>query len=195
MSLINDALKRAKQAQQQRPPSAASDPQLRPLETAHHTASTPGVLVPVLLVVLVGIGAWFLWEDLRDRSPAPQAAIPTQTPVTAQPTSPTPPVQSAVTATKPTPPMPAAAAAPPPAAEPVPATPSAAPVAAAQPPPKPAAPKLEGIFYRPDRPAAVLDGRMVFVGDRLGTFQVREITRTRVTVTTPDQTNVLSLPE
>jgi hypothetical protein len=71
--------------------------------------------------------------------------------------------------------------------------PPAVPVEA--PPAPPPLPKLQGIFYRPDRPSALLNGRTVFVGGRSGEFLVLAITQTSVTVTRAGQTNVLELPE
>jgi hypothetical protein len=66
-------------------------------------------------------------------------------------------------------------------------------VVASQPLPKPVLPKLQGIFYRPDRPEAIIDGKTVLVGDRVGEFRVLAISRDDVTLAGAGQTNVLSL--
>jgi hypothetical protein len=62
-------------------------------------------------------------------------------------------------------------------------------------PPKPASPKLQGIFYRPTRPSAVINGKNVFIGSRVGEFKVRSITQENVTIVSATQTNVLSLEQ
>ena len=62
-------------------------------------------------------------------------------------------------------------------------------------PPKPAMPKLQGIFYRPARPSAVISGKNVFIGSRVGEFEVLAITQENVTIGSATQTNVLSLAE
>jgi hypothetical protein len=65
MSLINDALKRASQTQQNRPPASAPGPQLRPVEPSRRPPDRgPGLMFPaaivVVVVVLVSIIGW-LW--------------------------------------------------------------------------------------------------------------------------------------
>jgi hypothetical protein len=65
-------------------------------------------------------------------------------------------------------------------------------------PPKTVTPKLQGIFYNPSRPAAVVNGKTVYVGSRAGEardFLVLEISRQSVTVANGSQTNVLVLEE
>jgi hypothetical protein len=54
---------------------------------------------------------------------------------------------------------------------------------------------LQGIFYRPARPSAVINAKNVFIGSRVGEFQVLAITRESVTIGSATQTNVLSLAE
>ena len=57
MSLINDALKRAKQAQQSAPPPATPSLQLRPLESQPPAARGSGLVVPVVPIsALTGEG-------------------------------------------------------------------------------------------------------------------------------------------
>jgi hypothetical protein len=68
MSLINDALKRAKQAQQRRTPSVVSDP---PLEPVVHAASAPWANVWALTaaaIVTLLLSCWFIglwWRTSR----------------------------------------------------------------------------------------------------------------------------------
>jgi len=60
-------------------------------------------------------------------------------------------------------------------------------------PAKPATPKLQGIFYNPSRPSAVVNGRSVSIGSTVGEFRVLAITPEFVTISSGSQTNVLSL--
>jgi len=55
--------------------------------------------------------------------------------------------------------------------------------------------KLQGIFFNPRRPSAVVNGKTVYVGDRVSGFHVFAITPATVTLGTANQTNVLSLSE
>jgi hypothetical protein len=56
-------------------------------------------------------------------------------------------------------------------------------------------PKLQGIFYRPERPAALLNGRTVLVGGTRGEYRVVAISQQSVTVVRAGQTNVLNMPD
>src|SRR5262249_7296900 len=71
MSLINDALKRVKEAQHKAPPSAELGPQLRPVEPvaipAHHGL---GWLLPIGLVGVALLTLLLLWELARRENPA-----------------------------------------------------------------------------------------------------------------------------
>lgn len=67
---------------------------------------------------------------------------------------------------------------------------NARPVVETRPPP----PRLQGIIFHPTRPSAVLNGRLVFVGERLGEWRVTAIDARSVTVVAAGQTNVLELP-
>lgn len=71
MSLINDALKRVKEAQHKAPPSAELGPQLRPVEPvvvpAHHGL---GWLLPLVLVGVALLTLLLLWELSRKERPS-----------------------------------------------------------------------------------------------------------------------------
>ena len=62
-------------------------------------------------------------------------------------------------------------------------------------PPKPVSPKLQGIFYNPSRPSAVVSGKTVYVGDRVLGFSVTAITKNAVTLSSAAETKVLSLSD
>ena len=79
------------------------------------------------------------------------------------------------------------------------------PAVASTPPPAPPAPvaeaptsfpplKLQGIFYRPSKPSALINRQTVFVGEHVDGAEVVAIAPQRVTVRWRGQTRVLTLP-
>jgi len=62
-------------------------------------------------------------------------------------------------------------------------------------PPKPPEPKLQGILLAASRPCAIVNGKTVFVGDRLDEFRVAAISKNSVTLQSETETNVLSLSQ
>jgi hypothetical protein len=190
MSLINDALKRAqqaqdKQAQEKQAQSQAPSPAPRaPMQVA--PAAPPSKLWPLALTCLVlaaiisGGGIWYL-HRAQSAPPGPAAAAPnasaapsvSQAPASAhteyvvKPLTPyvSPTTEQGVG-------QPLAPAAPQPSPDiTVPSTPNV---------------RLEGVLYRPDKPAAIIDGRMVYVGDHVadgnGEGIVKAITPNSVTL-------------
>jgi hypothetical protein len=217
MSLINDALRRARQTQQQSPP--ASRQPLVPVEPKPRGISR---MLPLAVGVLFAAACFFFGLSLARRTPPPVAVAPlpppkqSDKPVPAPapvPVAPAPlPEPKVAPATKPAPklslsattanpvvvaPLPpkavasaaptapaapakvAAPAAPPPAVPKSPATP---------PPPPPPEPKLQGIFFDPPRPWAIVSGKTVYAGDRVGDFRVKEISKNTVTLVKADKT-------
>ena len=184
MSLINDALKRAKEAQRPNTPSGASS--LRSIET--HSNERPffsRLLVVVILLLLVAafdfLGLAMTGRLARKNIGAPQ--IP-----------PAHPVAAVGSVAAPAQPMPAAAAVV--NAVPVmPAPPAPAPVVAAAPalPPLvlPDTLHVQGIAYDPVRAWAIVSGRTVYVGDLVKGVRVMAITRNTVTFGSHGQTNLL----
>jgi hypothetical protein len=63
------------------------------------------------------------------------------------------------------------------------------------PPPKPAPLRLQAIIFNPRRPSAMISGKTLFVGDKLGDLRVVAINRESATLAGAGQTNVLSLSE
>ena len=59
--------------------------------------------------------------------------------------------------------------------------------------PIPAPLKLQGIFYRPTNPSAVVNSRTVFVGDIIANGKVKAIDRQSVTIDLGGETKVLTL--
>jgi hypothetical protein len=229
MSLINDALKRAKQAQDQAGPPTPPPLQFRPAEPAPAANRGPGVMLYVvvaLVVVILLAGAWYAMHSRSQkpggsevvkpvaaanttpgsRMPDPSASAPAPTPAqvappiepkpagTPSPATPAPvqasaPVkavsESPVAATTPT-----VASAPNPASVPIPAA-----TAPPTPPPPPPLPRLQAIVFHPTRPSAIISGKTVFVGDKVGELRVAAIERDSVTLSGGGKTNVLNLPE
>ena len=167
MSLVNDALKRAKQAQKENPPP---NPELafRPVEPANEgQTGSPLLFIGAFvgLVAVVVVGGLLIWSLTSKQGPdlhaeARPVAEPVPVVVPPQPVV-TPPV-----------------------------------VTNSQPevvePPKPEL-KLQGIFFNPTRPSAVVNERTVYVGDRVSGMHVRAITPKEVVLASSTETNVLSL--
>jgi len=173
MSMINDALKRAKQTQDEKPPPV---PPLKfqPVEPGQEVSPrSPVVIAGVALglTVIVCAGGLLLWlvaqsggttlrvearttkpDGLVDPPPAPLAVGGTSGPAAGTNSQP----------------------------------------AVVEPPPSPEL-KLQGIFFNPRSPSAVVNGRTVYVGDKVSGFSVLTITPQAVTMATATQTNVLSL--
>lgn len=249
MSLINDALKRAKHAQRKRPPPATSGPALRPIEPARRSDSGPAILIVLCLVVLVFVGGFVVWFAMQSSSARESLPILASTKSVPAPLGSTrmtvsPPVAApllkseaklnparlqnftpdvaiqtsnpaaAVTASKPDSTLAKPVVSAPLA--PAPATPSSQPAAqltasvltatqlvaaitpattvSNEPPAPPSLPRLQGIFYRPDRPAALLNGKTVLVGNTSGEYSVLAISRRGVTVVRAGKTNILTMP-
>jgi hypothetical protein len=188
MSLINDALKRAKQAQKENPPPTPAL-QFRPVEPGQEARPrSPMLIVGVILglIVMVGLGGLLLWAVAQNRDAGLQAEARTLTEG-----------ESA---------KPGALMDPPPAplrVEPTPApvtTPEEAmtntqlAVAVVEAPKVPEL-KLQGIFFNPRSPSAVVNGKTVYVGDKVSGFRVLAITPEAVKLANATATNVLSLSE
>ncbi|MCX6922165.1 MAG: hypothetical protein NT154_02940 [Verrucomicrobia bacterium] len=221
MSLINDALKRAKEAQQEAPPSLSAHPLLRPYEPAQPARPGLSLLVPAALAIVGLVGLFFVWrwtqppELTRLRRPsvitpataskdaAPQPALAVESPATPAPTL-TTQSNKALRATSP--PSPAAGptatltaeattakvSSPITTASESEAT-SAAIIPAA--PPNTAPLRLQAIVFNPNRPSALISGKTLFIGDTLGAMRVVAIDRKSATLVSAGHTNVLSLRE
>jgi hypothetical protein len=217
MSLINDALKRAKLAQQQAAATSVPVLQLRPVEPAPPQATwrVPGLLLPVAMAGVALFALLFVWQLFHRSSSPGVVAAKARTPLvekklaaTAVPAPVVPQmVVQSTTPTQPNPPaQPATVISPPPsptALEPK-ATPeapnnavaiNAAPLVTDVPAPDPPPLKLQSIIYNPRRPSALISGRIVFLGDKFGSQRVVAITKTSVKLASGGYTNVLDLPE
>jgi len=187
MSLINDALRRAKQAQPDAPRPTISGLSLHPVESSRR----PGFMIPVItlaavaLVLLLGWRVFLKGSPAQSQShfspslasdpagrpaeqlvakaaPAPAVADAQPQPTSAPSTAAEPPAAASVASvTASTPSAPASTSA-------VQSAPSGvvadAPTASEAPPaPKPAPLKLQGILFDPAHPAAMISGRTLFI--------------------------------
>jgi len=184
MSLINDALKRANEAQATPPPTAEPAPALRPAEHKPRS-SWPLVVLPLLLVFVLGLAGWFLirgWDAARQLSANRIPVAARENPSEDKPAN---NVKENKTSSA------LASLAPAPTRGTV---TNAEPATAESPKPPVPAFKLQGIFYHPNRPSALINSKTVFVGDKIGQAKVRAIDRESVTLESEGQTKVLTLP-
>jgi hypothetical protein len=205
MSLINEALKRAKDKHDAGHEAAACAPALKPAAPDHHRTTDPALLIATVLALFVALGILFgLQLNRRRAAMAAKAAANAPTVVVKAPTL-------TIVATVPAPASGqsrAMATAPPttPAGEivraqiPLPASP--APGAATEaapappqppPPPQPTGPRLQAIFYSATDPSALISGTTVRIGDRFQNFRVSSITTDTVTLESATQTNVMMM--
>lgn len=187
MSLINDALKRAKQAQDNQPPPPLAG---APLHAAPDTPAARWVLPVIVLLVLGASGvAVLLWSEHGGKTKSASVSA------TAPPSAPATPVVAPAPAPAPKLSVPAEPATQGLAAtETVPPTNAPeAPVVTPATPPQPPELKLQGILYRPDKPEAIINGRTMYVGSHLGEVEITRITQDEVTVVWRKQTILLKL--
>jgi hypothetical protein len=175
MSLVNDALKRAKDAQQKSPPIAPG-PQLLPAGPALANPSSLGMgkAAPVILILIALIGLFLLWRDHRKTVEARPQVAKTTEPVIPVP-APKPSIQTV------------AVSAPPVAAQPPATTPPT--------PPAPAPPKLQAIFFVPGHSSAIISGKTVRAGDTVQGFRVAVINQASATLVSATKTNVMTLAQ
>ena len=223
MSLINDALKRAKEAQIDAPRPTISGLPLRPVEPAPGLRRRIGLLLPAATLLAIALAALFGWrlflkgnpahsqshispspasdpagrpaeELVAKAAPAPAVADAQPQPASALPADAEPPSAASVSST--TASVPGAL----PPGTIIPSAPNGV-VADSQvlpessPAPKPAPLKLQGILFDPAHPAAMIGGRTLFIGDKLGEWRVVAISRESATLVNAGQTNLLTLPE
>jgi cytoskeletal protein RodZ len=217
MSLINDALRRARQAQQEAPPPPVSPTHFKPVEP-----KTPpvrhglGLLVPVSLGIIALLALLLLWE-ISKREPSsvhgqPKSTLNVAARVVVQsgsstssskdqalsPSSEGGTNSSSITASAPTISATATRVDPPDSTntsslsvpiQQADTNHASAEVASAT----SNALKLQGIVFNPRRPSALINGRVMFVGDRVRDLRITAIHPGDVVLTGPGRTNILSL--
>src|SRR5438094_2155672 len=191
MSLINDALKRAQQARQQNPFGNQPVP-LQPVEYGRRPDWVFRALIGLCLVASLAGAGWCLWKWWRTAGESQgvevvanvaQAASPSGSTTPAKPLSRLQPikvstnilVRTNLVATPPTETPAQATSTNPPVLGPAAQTAAAASPTniSARAPAFPFADlKLQSIIFREDKPAAVINGEMVFVGDEIRAARV-----------------------
>lgn len=179
MSQINDALKRALEAQRNKPAT---------LEPPHFAGASPppivtrgiGIIVPFFLVLAALAGLFLVWQlrqkQIAQNQPAADASSSSSSSsskpaLVANVSTPIPPVSQPV------------------AQKPV----VSAPTSTVSAPPLPPPPKLQGIFFSASNPSAMIGGQTVMVGDKLNGYRVAAISQRSVTLINATRTNVLTL--
>jgi hypothetical protein len=165
MSLINDALKRAHESQGKE--AAPVPPPMAPV--ASPPASGFGWLLPATGALLLVLAVLLIWLAFGHKSSKP-AAPPIV--ATAAPARPSP---SPAPSVPPAPAPPAAVSPAPTATNPVPAGDST--MLTGLLPER--LPKVQGIIFT-QPPTAIVNGKVVNVGDRVSHFVVKQITRNKV---------------
>jgi hypothetical protein len=200
MSLINDALKRAKQAQRVAPPPPATDLEFRPVERPARQASGNSLMLAATLAVVLLLAVLLIWQMARSggtqvkatqpAAPGPKELASSQPAANLVAAAPAPAQRQA----EPIPEPPTKALAAPESVKAVATTDSADPAATpVEAPPKPA-PKLQSIVFHPTRPSAMISGKVLFVGDKFGEWRVAAISQESATLVAAGQTNILILP-
>ena len=151
MSLINDALKRAKQAPPRNAPNSL--PPLQP--AAEENSMLPAWLIPVLIMILIFVAIFFIGWSVAHHAVRSIVAAPDEQTSTQE-----------------------VAAAPVPIVAPRPAPP--------EPVNPPDGPNLQGIFYSPTAPSAIVDGKTIRPGDHFKQYLVKEIGKYTVTLVDAD---------
>ena len=167
MSLINDALKRARETQQNNPPSGA--PPLPPVESPARGGT--GWILVAAAVLFLAAACFFIGPALfGHKTPKTPPATPVKAPEIPAPTTEAAPASAPA-------PTPVTSALPPPVTNTNPPPPAST---AEQPP------KVQGIIFNAARPVAIVNGKAVNVGDRVGDFQVKQILKSSVIFQRPD---------
>src|SRR5688572_13544536 len=211
MSLINDALKRAKQAQQQSAPPATSL-EFRPVEARPKAPRSQNWILITTLSVIVILAVMLVWQLMQNRhtteAKASEPSVAAAPPVVNAPVEGLPKTEPSVAGTattgesssqnapvKNSTSVSDVAVHSEGATAPGTGDTGAAVVEPAEPPKSSAALKLQSIVYNPKRPSAMISGKIVFIGDKFGEWRVAAIDQESATLVGSGLTNVLVLPQ
>lgn len=155
MSLINDALKKAKQSQSQTPP--AGGPPLTPVEPPPSRGGGPVWILWLAVVLFVAATVLFFRHSgktemnsiVATNAPEPAIAVTEPAPAPVQTNSPAAPATNAVEVVE-------------------------------------RLPKVQGIFYDPGKPWAIVNRQTVHQGDQIGKYKIKTISRDSVSFQRPD---------
>jgi hypothetical protein len=199
MSLINDALRRAKAVEQNAPAPTHTELRFRPVDcNVIPRRSNARWYLLGLIILLVGAG-FIAFQFVGEKNPfklSPAQPVQARSTVDPAPVSVPPPVAQV-------------APVPQPAQVSSPALPAAVlssalaqtnlSVATAETAVAPAAPKavelkLQAIVFNPRNPSAMINGKTFFVGDKVGDFRLAAVDQETATLVKAGKTNVLALP-
>ena len=192
MSLINDALKRAKQAQSPAPPPSTPHLHFRPVEPGQTVRHGFGLMFPVALALVALLILFLVWELAQTNAATKQPGSSRPSELVARAASrPSTPATPAVSPALPATPTTSESA----PAAPVVATTDSKVTDDAPAPAKPAPLRLQAIVFDPAHPSAMINGKTVFIGEKVGEFRVGAISRNSATLINAGQTNILELAE
>jgi hypothetical protein len=220
MSLINDALKRAREAERQRGITPPNIP-LRPVEPVGYAKPASRWFVLAIIIATLGLSLWSFsrWASITPTPPrnqlanAPQNPIPLPPPpqreiIDVQPAPSNPPPIESVADQQSSAPTLSVARNP----EPVPTTPSselrsadptltlqpreASPPVLEMPPPaeSPLELRLQSIIYHLRSPSVVINGQLLRKGDSIAGAKIIEIERQQVILSGKETNIVLTMP-
>ncbi|MEO6033891.1 MAG: hypothetical protein ABIQ35_01420 [Verrucomicrobiota bacterium] len=198
MSLINDALRRSDQAKKNPGVEPAGGAPMQPVHQGRASdSSSPAPMLFVIIGLIVILAGWFFFKGCNAQGPLQN--MTTQAPVSSNPigkpvSMPLPPAREVVagpglpennrTRTAITETTNASATNAALGGEPV--------IAVA--PPAPPALKLQGIFFRVKNPSAMINGKLLMVGESVAGARVTKIGKEEVTMERDGQPIVLTLP-
>ncbi len=191
MSLINDALRQARQTQPAH--SATADgPALTPVEPARHSGGS-SLLLPMIIAVVLAMAVALLWIYFRSGGDVLMVRASSHSQDTVEVATPQTPAPSPVLVPATTP---AATPTPVPSINAVATNTNSVDGAADPPKALPQVYRLQSIFFRAKNPSAVINGKTLFLGSRVGDARIVAIDEESATiVTSAGQTNVLLLSD
>lgn len=222
MSLINDALKRAREADRQPVIPTETGLQFRPVEPASPARRGVGFALLLAIAGSALLGLFLVWQLAEHRSQTSASSRQEPPPAAPAPASPAPAVAGEGLNSLPTrslPPddggvshllvQPEEVAAQPtraPTLQMPPSSPAVSEVAAVEEPPVTNAPaavelpappplKLQAVIFRSTNPCVMINGKTLFIGDPIGEFRLAAIGRESATLAGQNQTKVLNLSE
>jgi hypothetical protein len=187
MSLVNEALKRAQEVQNEDPPRAPSL-QFHPIEPGHYPRDPWVHLVPAVLAIIGVVVVLLAWRLVIQKPPREGFEVQ----ALAAQAQPVPVAPITIPAPSPIDPAPVASRVP---IAPAPSQFAALPEAISPVKPVPPLLKLQAIFYHPSSPSAIISGKTIYRGDTIGELQVTSIDSHTVTLTSTSKTNQLTLPD
>ncbi len=168
MSLINDALKRAKQAQRENPSATQPELPLIPAGPAIPQSNAPAWLWPAFFTLLLGACVYLIWQSLPQNNPTGASASSSNAILVVHAATPPQPTTNSSTLK----------------------TNAVETQVAIQPAPL----KLQSIVYLPGRSSIMIGGKLLSVGDYIDGLRVMDINPSCATLANSKETRILKLP-